>query len=142
MSKKVFVDSDVIISSLISSSGAAYFLLNQAHGLKFFISNISQNELLEVAKELKLDQAKLKNLLRKRFEKVPIKEKLAEIKLSCCEYTIDPGDAHIIAGAKESKANFLVSFNVRHFKTDKIKKDFNIAVITPANLLQYLRSIS
>ncbi len=142
MSKKVFVDSDVIISSLISSSGAAYFLLNQARGLEFFISNISQDELMEVAKRLKLEKTKLKNLLGKRFKKVLIKEKLSEIKLSYCGYTVDPDDAHIVAGARESKVNFLISYNIRHFKTDKIKKDLNVAVITPANLLQYLRSIS
>lgn len=141
MFKKVFVDSDVIISSLISSLGAAYFLLNQARGLKFFISNISQKELIEVANRLKIDQVKLEKLFQKRFKKVFIKEKLEEIKLNYSEHTIDPDDAHIIAGAKESKVGFLIFYNIRHFKTDKIKKDFNIAVMTPASFLQYLRSI-
>ena len=116
MSRNVFVDSDVIISSLISSLGAAYFLLNKAAGLKFFISNISQKELTEVAGRLKLDQAKLKDLLRKRFKKVLIKEQLEEIKLNYSGHTIDPDDAHIIAGAAKSKANFLISYNIRHFK--------------------------
>ncbi|MDO8573184.1 MAG: PIN domain-containing protein [Candidatus Daviesbacteria bacterium] len=141
MFKKVFVDSDVIVSSLISSLGAAYFLLNQARGLEFFISNISQKELIGVADRLKIDQAKLEKLFQKRFKKVFIKEKLEEIELNYSEYTIDPDDAHIIAGASKSKASFLISYNIRHFKTDKIKKDFNIAVMTPASFLQYLRSV-
>ena len=44
MPLKVFVDSDVIISSLISSTGAACILLNQKD-LDLFISNVSLKEL-------------------------------------------------------------------------------------------------
>lgn len=141
MLKKIFVDSDVIISSLISSSGASYFLLNQTSNLKFYISNISHKELVEVVDRLKIAQDKLKNLLKKRFKKINLKDDLAEIKLSYSEYITDPDDTHIVAGAKEAKVNFLISYNTKHFKVDKIKQDFNIVVMTPAIFLQYLRSI-
>lgn len=76
---KVFTDSDVIISSLISSSGASHLLLESAESTKFFVSNISTKELKKV---------------------------------------------------------------IRHFKVDKILKDFNIIVTTPGKFLQYLRSQS
>lgn len=46
---KVFLDSDVIISSLISQKGAAYFLIQEKINLKLIISNISQKELFRVA---------------------------------------------------------------------------------------------
>ena len=141
MVKKIFVDSDVVISSLISSSGASYFLLNQAANLECYISNISQKELVEVAKRLKISQDKLKNLLRQRFKKIYIKENLTEIKLGYSEYTIDSDDTHIVAGARQSKANFLISYNTGHFKIDKIKQAFNMTVMTPAVFLQYLRSL-
>lgn len=141
MVKKIFVDSDVVISSLISSLGASYFLLNQTSNLKFYISNISQKELIEVADRLKIAQGKLKNLLKKRFKKIHLKGDLAEIRLNYSEYTTDLDDTHIVAGAKESKVNFLISYNTRHFKIDKIKQDFNIMVMTPAIFLQYLRSV-
>lgn len=144
MVKKIFIDSDVVISSLISSLGAAYFLLNEAEELESYISNISQKELSEVADRLKISQEKLKDLLKRRFKKIhikEIKEDLAEIKLNYSEYTTDPDDTHIVAGAKEAKVNFLISYNTKHFKVDKIKQDFNIVVMTPAIFLQYLRSI-
>lgn len=140
MIKKVFVDSDVIISSLISSTGASYFLLNQTSNLEFYISNISEKELTEVADRLEINQDKLQNLLKKRFKEVQI-EDLVKIKLNYSEYTIDLDDIHIVAGAKESKVNFLISYNTRHFKIDRIRQDFNIVVMTPATFLQYLRSI-
>lgn len=142
MVKKVFVDSNVVISSLISSKGASYLLLNQISNFKFFISNISQNELTKVATRLGIDQAKLKSLLQERFEKVHLKQNLKEIELDYSEYILDPDDAHIVAGAKESKVNFLIIYNTRHFKADKIKQDFNIIVMTSATLLQYLRSVA
>lgn len=140
MIKKVFVDSDVIISSLVSSTGASYFLLNQTSNLEFYISNISQKELIEVADRLKISQNKLQNLLKKRFKEVQI-EDLAKIRLNYSEYTVDLDDIHIVAGARQSKVNFLISYNTRHFKIDRIKQDFNIVVMTPAIFLQYLRSI-
>lgn len=140
MVKKIFVDSDVVISSLISSAGASYFLLNQTSNLKFYISNISEKELTEVADRLKIDQIRLKNLLQNRFKKIRL-EQLEEIQVKYSKYAIDPNDIHIIAGAKVAGVSYLISYNTKDFKIDKIKADFNIAVMTPASFLQYLRSI-
>ncbi|MDD5147398.1 MAG: PIN domain-containing protein [Candidatus Daviesbacteria bacterium] len=141
MFKKVFIDSDVVISSLISSSGAANLLLSSITNLKLYISNVSQKELIEVADRLGLDQTELKNLLKRSFKKVYLKQQLKEIKVKYSEYIVDQDDAHIIAGAKKAKVNYLISYNTKHFKIDKIKEDFNIMVMAPANFLQYLRSI-
>lgn len=136
---KVFVDSDVVISSLISSEGAAYLLLNQVK-LPFWISNLSQAELEIVAKRLKLDKSKLDQLIEDKLKVVKIKKKLEQIKGEFGDYTKDPNDAHIIAGATEAKVRFLISYNIKHYKVERIKQDFDIVVTTPAKLLQYLRS--
>ena len=137
---RVFVDSDVIISSLISTSGAARFLLFGKRKLSLFISNISKEELETVATNLKINQQKLKNLIKTKFKVVRLGKKPETLKQKYKEYTTDPNDAHIVVGAVKSKANFLISYNIRHFKIDKIKQDFKILVLTPANFLQYLRS--
>src|SRR4030042_6120874 len=121
---KVFVDSDVVISSLISSTGAAYLLINNTK-LDLFVSDISQKELETVAKRLQINKKKLRSLLKNRF-------KLVELKKKYGNYVLDENDAHVIAGAKEAKARFLVSYNIKHFRTDKIKKDFNILILPPA----------
>lgn len=140
MSKKVFVDSDVVISSLLSTKGAAYLILNQ-QDRKFIISNISQKELEKVAQRLKINQGSLKNLIKKQFDVIKLTQELTEIKEEFANYTSDINDSHIVAGAKKAKAKFLLTYNLRHYNRLKIKADLGIIVLTPAQYLQYLRSL-
>lgn len=141
MPLKVFVDSDVIISSLISSTGAAFLLLNQIDELKLFISNVSLQELKIVTERLGLSETKLNSLIIDKFSIVKLNQSLDEIKAEFSEYVLDINDAHIAAGAQKASVKFLISYNTKHFKADKLKEKYNIILSTPANLLQYLRSI-
>jgi len=135
--KKVFIDSDVVISSLISNTGAAYFLLNKTD-LKLFISDKSMEELERVVEELGLNKTKLKKLIKNRFRMINIKKTTEKMN----DYVVDSDDAHIVEGAKQAKATFLLTYNTRHYKIDKISQALRIVVTTPAYFLQYLRSIS
>lgn len=137
---KIFVDSDVIISSLISAKGAAFHLLNQTKA-NFYISNHSIDELKIVAKRLNIDIEKLNKLLSSNLKKIDSRKDLPQIKKQFAGYAIDPNDCHIISGATDAGAKFLITYNIRDFRVDKIKKDLNIIVITPARFLQYLRSL-
>lgn len=136
---KVFVDSDVVISSLISRKGAAYLLLNTKH-LECFVSNFSIKELEIVVDRLNLDRLQLKSLISTKFKQIKLQETTEKIKERFKDYVLDINDAHIIAGAQKSGARFLISYNIKDFKTEKIKRDLNIIVTTPANFIQYLRS--
>lgn len=140
MTKKVFVDSDIIISSLISSKGAAHLLLKEQKG-NFIISNISKKELEKVVKRLRLEQSQLQNLIKNSLKTVNLREEIRVIKEKFKGYTSDLNDTHIVAGAAKSKARFLLTYNIRHFSAQRIKEDFNITVLTPAQYLQYLRSL-
>lgn len=140
MSKKVFVDSDVVISSIISEKGAAYLLLNKPRD-RFNISNISQKELERVVDRLKINQNKLQALIKRRLKVVKLRENTAKIKNDFQVYSSDPNDVHIVAGAKVAKAKFLLTYNLKHFQKQKIYDDLGILVLTPAQYLQYLRSL-
>lgn len=131
----VYLDSDVIISSCISSTGAANLLSNQRSLTKFY-TNLQANELKVVFKRLSIDPLKLSEAL-KRYTLVPLKSPNLDL---YSKYTPDPNDRHIIAGAVASKANFLISYNLKHFKIEALKRDFNINTLTPAQFLQFLRS--
>lgn len=132
---KIFLDSDIIISSLISKTGAAYLLVNQSSETAKFISNLSYRELLIVVKRLSLEVSNLEDCL-KNINQVTIK------KTSIFEkYVFDQFDAHIVAGAEKAKARFLITYNIRHYDAEKIKRDLNILVYSPGQFLQYLRSI-
>ena len=141
MSLKIFIDSDVIISSLLSSSGAAYFLLHHTDALKPCISNLSLQEICVVIERLSIDSKKLASLLEGNIEIVQLQYTKETVKTAYGHYVLDENDAHIVAGSREAKAKFLVSYNTKDFKVEKIKQDFAVILITPANLLQYLRSI-
>lgn len=140
--RKIFVDSDVILSSLLSSKGAANFLLNKVH-LDFIISNISSVEIERGVKKLGLDIKDL-TILKKKLKSVRLKNddyNLKKIKRDFGGYISDEDDAHIVAGAKKSKAKVILSYNLRDFNRQKINDDLGIVVLTPAQYLQYLRSL-
>lgn len=138
---RVSVDSDVVISSLISQEGAARLLLGEKISkVKFYVSNFSFKEQKIVAQRLKISQKKFQDLVKKRLTVVRLKTTTDQIKKEYQIYTTDPNDSHIVAGAEASKARFLITYNQRHFRGDKIKKDLNILLLTPAQFLQYLRS--
>lgn len=137
---KIFVDSDVIISSLISSKGAAFYLLNQTKE-NFYVSNHSIDELKIVVKRLNIEIKKLNALLTTKLKRVNTNKDLSQIKKQFTDYAADPNDCHIVSGAKDAEAKFLVTYNIKDFKPDKIKQDLNIIVTTPAKFLQYLRSL-
>lgn len=143
--RKIFVDSDVVLSSLLSSSGAAHFILNKAIlDLDLFISNISHQELKRGIDKLHLDHEQLQSLLKNKFQKIKLKagkENLDKIKITLGGYVSDENDAHIVAGAVNAKTKLILSYNLRHFNVEKLKRDFNIIVSTPAQFLEYLRSL-
>lgn len=136
---KVFLDSDVIISSLISSAGASYQLINQKKTLKY-ISSHSYTELLLVIKKLDLNKEKFIAQVKEKLIITKLKKNLKEIQKSYNKYVNDVNDAHIVAGAIESGERFLITYNIKHFQKNKIKEDFNIQIMSPGNYLQYLRS--
>lgn len=137
---RIFVDSDVIISSLLSKSGAAYSLLNIT-SLQLFISSLSKKELEIVLERLNIEKDKLTSLIEENLEVILIKDSMPQIKESFAQYVLDENDAHIVAGAKVANADFLITYNIKDFKIEKIKKELDMLTLTPGNFLQYLRSI-
>lgn len=136
---RIFIDSDVVISSLISSAGAAYFLLNELP-LKPVISLVSTKELKIVVERMKIKSESLETLIDKRFEVFRLVKDLEKIKKEYGQYVTDINDAHIVAGASESGVKYLISYNLKHFKKDKIKDESGLILLTPALFLQYWRS--
>ena len=138
--KKLFVDSDVILSSVLSSKGAAYFLLNEV-GLEFAISNVSLLEIERGIIKLSLGKNQLRRLVKNRLKLIELKDSTKRIKKMFKNYVFDEDDAHVVAGAKRIKAKVILTYNLKHFNKQKINEDLGIVVLTPAQYLQYLRSL-
>ncbi|MBF8249601.1 MAG: PINc protein [Candidatus Levybacteria bacterium] len=137
---EIFVDSDVIISSLISKSGAAYMLL-RTEAVVPIISSTSQKEIEIVQDRLQINEDGFKELLQKRLKVISLPTSIGKIKEIFKKYVLDINDTHIISGAKEAKVRFLITYNLKDFKIERIREDFNIIVLTPGQILQYLRSL-
>ena len=133
----IYLDSDVFISSLISDQGAAHLLLNYQLPLKLNISTLSKIEITRVSNNLQLPTAKLKSHLKKTKIITLSTSQISKY----APYVSDPDDTHIIAGAAKAKAQFLSTYNLKHYQIELIKRDYNILVYPPAKILQYLRSL-
>jgi putative PIN family toxin of toxin-antitoxin system len=131
---RVFVDSDVVISALISKNGAAHLLICETTGIVRVVSDLSITEIGVVVKRMKLSEKDMEKLLE-RFEVVA-----ALGKSKCKEMVHDVNDAHVVAGAFAGKVDFLVTYNLKDYDIEKIKRGGNILVMTPGKFLQYLRS--
>ncbi len=131
----VFLDSDVIVSSCLSATGAANLLLNQDTLIKFY-TNIQVKELQIVFDRLSINSTKLTETLQKCVQ-VELKSPNLNLYSS---HTTDLNDRHIVAGAVVSHTKFLISYNIKHFQAEAIKRDFGINTLTPAQFLQFLRS--
>lgn len=135
----VFIDTDVIIASLLSPKGVSHYLLDQ--NIQAHISSISLLEIKKVMKRLKIDPNILKTLIQSRLKTVDMNQSLTEIQQKYATYVSDRDDAHILAGAAGAKAQFLITYNIKHFHREKIKDQFKLLIMTPALFLQYLRSL-
>jgi len=136
---RVFFDSDVVISSIISNRGAAYVLIKD-EGINRFISNISKKELNKTSRKLNISQTKLDAHTKNHFKQTELKESIKDIKKKYQIYTTDLNDAHIVKGVIESKVEFILTYNIRHFKENKIQEKLKIKTMTQGEFLQFLRS--
>lgn len=135
---RIFIDSDVIIASLLSSKGASSQLL-RANNIEHCISSVSQQELQIVTKRLNIKDKLLRHVLKK-LEVVKLPDTIEIIQEKFARYINDINDAHIVAGASAANARFLITYNVKDFIINTIKGDFDIVILTPGMFLQYLRS--
>lgn len=135
----LFIDSDVIISSLLSDSGAAHLVIHHSQ-LNPIISSISVSELRIVTDRLGIESGKLEALIASRFSVVPLTKNLQIIKKEYEKFVSDNNDAHIVAGAHSAGSKYLISYNIKHFKTDALKNELDILVMTPGIFMQFLRS--
>lgn len=137
--KKLFIDASVFIAGTISETGGSFviFELCQKKGYKAVTSELV---LEEVRKNIK---SKLAINLLKRFYKLltslslevyPSPEDIREY-----EKIIEPKDAHVLASAIESKSDYLITLDQKHFFTDKIKKTkLPVKIVTPKEFITEL----
>ena len=137
---QVFLDTDVIISSLLSKTGASNYVINNPKIEKIITNTVSQ-EVKEVGERLNIEAGSTVKILN-NLKTIVLDMTKKDLIKNYGDYVIDENDTHVVAGSDRSKSKFLLTHNCRHYKVNKIENDFRIIVIKPGNFLQYLRSIN
>jgi len=138
---KVYFDASVIIASLLSATGGSSRLL------KFIKKGIiygytSQTVLEEILEEEKLAKFnKSANEIKEFIAQsgLVVRENITEDEIKPLEGKIDKEDAHLIAGAQQTKCQYLVSLDKKHVLKTEVKKKFlPLIIVSPKELLQVL----
>ena len=139
---KAFFDSSVLVAASISKTGGSSYLLGLCRQKKIK-GLISWDVIGEARKNINLKLGLkekqrfifyLKNANLKLVSEPSVEE------ISVCEKIIFPKDASILAAAKKSKADYLVTLDKKHFFQPKV---INFAkplkIITPKDLIKILK---
>ena len=137
--KKVFLDANVYFSGCVSEQGASCLILELARRERIKLA-ASRLVLLEAERNLrhKSSKAVLKNFHRFLHQtKIQIIPTPKEELQSLYEPLIHPKDLPVLVAAIESKADFLITLDRRHFLTSKILFKIKwIHIMTPGDFLK------
>ena len=138
---RVFLDTSVIIAGLASPTGASGVIRNLAESEQVRIV-LSQQVLLEADRVL---LRKFPHLIeRYRLFVKNVSPELADDPppglVRSAEAAIHSDDAPILAAAKQSKVDYLVTLNTKHFLTSKARAFYVSPIVTPGEFLAAFRA--
>ncbi|MEG4235555.1 PIN domain-containing protein, partial [Microcoleus sp. Pol11C3] len=93
--------------------------LELVYSLLLLYLTFVRNAIEQLARTKNLMNASIKNCVVTGYEPI-----IPELELP------DPGDRHVLAGAIHSRADFIVTFNLRDFPADKLRQ-YNIEPLHP-----------
>ncbi|OGK10307.1 hypothetical protein A2767_02960 [Candidatus Roizmanbacteria bacterium RIFCSPHIGHO2_01_FULL_35_10] len=137
---KLFLDANVIYSAAKSISGASFAIFQLK--IKFKINLISSKLALVEAERNIFDKEDYKVVegfyqVIKTIKFISVDSKKAKI---FYKNVIEEKDTPILYGAKQSKADFLITLDKKHFFTEKMKnKKFLFKIMTPGNFIMSLK---
>lgn len=132
---KAFLDADVLFAALYSDKGSSRAVLNLPD-----IELITSHACVEEAERSLFLKYELRLLVQDTFPTVEINS----FGKNFAEYShlvLDEYDRHVVAAAANTKANFLLTFNTKHYLKNKIEDELGIVVMQPKHLLFYLRNV-
>jgi putative PIN family toxin of toxin-antitoxin system len=137
---KVFFDASVIIAAMLSPAGGSAYLLDTAR----------KSLLVAITSQTVIDEVKSKTAKIKRSDNeinsfimekgILVRHRITAKEIENYERRIALHDAHLIAGAKLTKCNFLVSLDKKHVLKQQTKRRFlPLKTVSPAELIANLR---
>lgn len=134
---RVFLDTSVLLAGLISSRGAAREILSGGE-IRLFVILISSQVLLEADRNIanKFPRLLMEYRAYIRSSEPTLVDDPSPEQIKAAIPLVGADDAPILAAALKSKAEFLVTWNTRHFITSKIPKDLPIHILNPGQFIE------
>jgi predicted nucleic acid-binding protein len=141
--ENIIINSNILFSSLIKEEGftrAVLLFLKDNKKLKFMIPQTVVNEFRfhvgEIARKSRLTMNDVIRSFEKLLENV---EKVNELKLKeeikdGLKYVKDENDAPFVAVALKYRPSYILTYNKKDYKTERLKK-IGILVVTPREAL-------
>ncbi len=136
---KVFFDVSIIIAAILSKTGGSALLFEYIKIDKIIgISSLTAiDEILEDDKSKKLNKSKEELEKFIASSGLLIRERINSQNITPYRGMIDIEDAHLIAGAKLTKCEYLVTLDKKRLLREDIQKRFlPLQIISPKELLE------
>ena len=137
---KVFLDTSALIAGIASSRGAARAVLQLAEiGLIEVI--VSRQVIVEADRNIEEKLPEMLNEYRKFIEILApvLVDDPQQKDVKRFLTVINPDDAPILASAVISDADFLITWDRKHFIGKNIRIHSNLKIVTPDEFLKYFR---
>lgn len=142
---QVFTDASVVVAATLSPTGGSALIFKLANKDKFQLV-LTKSVFLEAHLILKnkyqprqlADLHRLLSVFKDSIKTTPT-TKEQELFSSFID---DPKDYHVLAGAVKHQVDFLLTFDRRHFMTEKLQRaNLSFTINTPGQFLEYFRSL-
>lgn len=139
---KIFLDSSVLIAALLSSEGGSAQILEFCEA-GLLQGNISRDVLREIEEVVQRKLPEIHSKIRKimRSSSLKIIGKIHPLLLKKSRgWIADPGDAKILAAAKQGRVQYLITLDLRHFiKDPRVAEKSGLKILTPGDFLKMFR---
>lgn len=134
----ILFNASAVLAGLKSPSGGSGKLLKwtKQQKIKGIISEVILDEILRNSDKIGISQKGVGSKIQKLFTIYPQPKQKDVEKFN--NIVMDFGDAHVIASAKEARAQFLVTLDQKHLLIlqNKIK---DLKIVTPGQLIELLK---
>ena len=140
---KVFLDSNVILSGLLSEKGAPRIILDLLTlKLPFLMGSTGRYNLIEIERNLKRKMPQILSVYKRYFPKLNLKiiplprpEELKDFSGRMTEK-----DIPVLVSAIRNKTDFLVTGDKKHFQMLKSPEEYSFKIVTPSEFIDLILS--
>jgi len=136
----VYVDASVIIAALLSPTGgsAKIFDLIRRKKIVGITSQTVIDEVLDHSEKIQRSPTDIHEFIVKH--NLLVRKRVTRKEIDPYVHSIDVDDAHLIAGAKLTTCDILVSLDKKHVLQEKVKQMFKeITFMSPKELIEYMK---